>query len=85
MILAYDELFTYEYRLLAASRTIDNLALAVCTPRGAGIWSPSEGHRSWHEVITGSGDVCSYPLHTQITRRNRFQDYIDFDLLLKRF
>jgi predicted amidohydrolase len=70
-------------RLLAGARTIENLAIAVCARNGAGIWVTPEGHHRWEEVVAGPGGVCRYDLDTRRTRFKRFQDQIDFDVLLR--
>ena len=84
LVVAFDEHLTDDKRLLAGVRTIENLAVAGCAPANAGIWLPPEGHQRWEEYVAGPGEVCHCVLDTHRTRQKRFQDNIDFDILLKR-
>jgi hypothetical protein len=84
LLIALDDRLTADRRLLAGVRTIENLAVAGCTPNGAGIWLPPEGHQRWGEQLAGPGAVCRCRLDTHRTRQKRFQDNIDFATLLKR-
>ena len=84
LLVAYHATFTGKNRLLAGVRTIEGLAVAVCTPMGAGIWSPPEGHQRWHEALTETGEICRVQLDTQRIRARTFQDSIDFEVLLNR-
>jgi hypothetical protein len=69
-------------QLLAGTRTIDNLAVAVCTPHQGGIWMTPEGHQRWEEYLTGGDATCRYLLDTNRTRKKRFQDRVDYEVLL---
>ena len=71
-----------EQRLLAGVRTVENLATAVCSADGAGIWSSQEGHQRWGESLAKPGGACHAALDTNRTRAEKFQDNIDFPLLL---
>jgi predicted amidohydrolase len=71
-------------RLLARVRTIENLAVAVCSGSGAGIWMPPEGHRQWVETTATIGQCCHMSIDTGRTRQKRFQDRVDFEVLLGR-
>ena len=71
-----------EQRLLAGVRTVENLTTAVCSTEGAGIWSSQEGHQRWSESLANPGDACRAALDTNRTRAKKFQDNIDFSLLL---
>ena len=73
---------TPESTLLAGVRTIENLAMAVCAPDGAGIWMTPEGHQCWEETIVSGSGACRYHLDTGRTRNKRFQDRVDFKTLL---
>jgi biotin synthase-like enzyme len=70
-------------RLLAGARTINHLATAVCAANGAGIWMRPEGHQRWHEEQAGSGERCTFVLDNSLTRQKKFQDRVDFEILLK--
>jgi predicted amidohydrolase len=70
-------------RLLAGARTIENLAVAVCSGSGAGIWLPPEGHQRWTETTATVGESCHLAIDTRRTRQKRFQDRVDFEVLLR--
>lgn len=84
VVATFDDQLTGDQCLLAGVRTIEHLAVAGCTPTGAGIWLPPDGHQRWQARLAGPGEVCHCALDTHRTRRKRFQDAIDFDLLLRR-
>jgi predicted amidohydrolase len=69
-------------RLLAGVRTIEQLAVAACAPNSAGIWMPPEGHQRWGETSASAGQVCQQDLDVQFLRNKRFQDRVDFEVLL---
>ncbi|MDR2549789.1 MAG: carbon-nitrogen hydrolase family protein [Desulfobulbus sp.] len=70
-------------RLLGGARTIEQTAVAVCTPEGGGIWMPLQGHQRWEEVLAEPGGHCRLAVDTAITRNKRFQDRIDYFTLLR--
>lgn len=84
LIISDAEQFSTEVRLLAGARTINHLAVAICTDNGGGIWMRPEGHRRWQEELTGRAGLCSFVLSTALTRKKRFQDRIDFERLLQK-
>jgi hypothetical protein len=63
-------------------RTIEQLAVAACAPNSAGIWMPPEGHQRWGETRASAGQVCRQDLDVKRLRNKRFQDRIDFRILL---
>jgi predicted amidohydrolase len=69
-------------RLLAGVRTIEQLAVAACAPNSAGIWTLPEGHQRWGETSASAGQVCRQDLDVKRLRSKRFQDRIDFKVLL---
>lgn len=71
-----------EVKLLSGARTINHIAVAVCTRHGGGIWMRPEGHQRWQEKIAHPGERCSFTLDTSLTRQKKFQDRIDFNSLL---
>ncbi|MGQ9749990.1 carbon-nitrogen hydrolase family protein [Desulfosoma sp.] len=83
LMVAYHETFTPEDRLMAAVRTLEGVAVTLCTPKGAGIWTPPEGHQRWGEALAESGEMCHLRLDTQRIRARNFQDSIDFEVLLR--
>jgi hypothetical protein len=82
LAIACERSFSEVDRLLAGARTIDHLAVAVCSLEAAGIWMTPEGHQRWEEHLAGPGESCRYLLDTNRTRKKRFQDRIDFETLL---
>lgn len=71
-----------EWKLLSGARTIENIAVSVCGVNGAGIWTPPQGHERWGEVLAQEGEICFLDFDTSVTRNKRFQDRVDFELLL---
>jgi predicted amidohydrolase len=82
VVLSSDRCLSPVEQLLAGTRTIDNLAVAVCTPHKGGIWMTPEGHQRWEEYLTGGDATCRYLLDTNRTRKKRFQDRVDYEVLL---
>lgn len=74
--------FSENTKLLCGTCTINHLAVACCTPEGAGIWMRPEGHQRWGETLSGKSNWCNFILDTQLTRKKRFQDRIDFNWIL---
>ncbi|MDY0389474.1 MAG: carbon-nitrogen hydrolase family protein [Desulfobulbus oligotrophicus] len=70
-------------RLLAGVRTIEQVAVAVCSPEGAGIWMIPTDHQRWGETLAGPGGSCCCFLDTGKTRVKRFQERIDYSVLLQ--
>ena len=83
IVLLFNHEITPEHHLLADVRTIENIAVAACSLNAAGIWITPERHQRWDQVSAEHGEVCRYPLDTHRTRLKRFQDRIDFDVLLR--
>lgn len=76
--------FSDETKLICGTCTINHLAVACCTPEGAGIWMRPEGHERWGETLSGKSKWCNFILDTSLTRKKRFQDRIDFSRILNR-
>ncbi len=70
--------------LVLAVKCLERLALVVATPDRARICLPPEGHQRWQEEGVQGPGVCRLVLDTTLTRRKRFQDRVDFALLLRR-
>jgi hypothetical protein len=83
LLVAFDQDFTFDNRLMSGVRTIEHISIALSTINGAGIWFPPEGHQEWTEITISPGNLGSYSLDTHRTRRNKFQDRIDFDILFQ--
>ena len=82
--LSIEEKLSSEQKILAPVRTIENLAASVCCCDGAGIWTPPDGHQRWTESLASPGESCHASFDTNRTRSKRFQDSIDFHLLLRK-
>lgn len=74
--------FSLNDQLIAGVRTIDNMAVASAAVNGAGIWMTPEGHQRWQEILAGPNQNCCSLLDTHRTRSKRFQDRVDYQLLL---
>jgi len=83
LVVIFSRLFDETVRLLGGARTIEQAAVAVCSPEGAGIWLPPQGHRRWEEVLAAPGEHCRLVVDTTLTRTKRFQDRIDYATLLQ--
>jgi hypothetical protein len=84
LAIACEKELSADNRLLAGARTIENLAVAVSSGSGAGIWLPPEGHQRWTETTAAIGESCHLAIDTRRTRQKRFQDRVDFEVLLRR-
>ncbi len=83
LAVAFDKEFTSDNCLLSGLRTIEHISIALSTINGAGMWFPPEGHQEWTEITINPGSIGSYSLDSHRTRRNKFQDRIDFDTLFQ--
>ncbi|WP_051554467.1 carbon-nitrogen hydrolase family protein [Desulfobulbus elongatus] len=81
LVVISEHSFSPENRLLSAVRTIDNVATAVCTSTGGGIWMTPEKDQRWEETLAEPGQACCYVLDTHRTRRKHFQDRLDYETL----
>lgn len=83
LLVSSEERLTPRHCLMAGARTIEKVCVAVCAVNEAGIWISPKGHSRWEEHITGPGGENSYTLDTRWTREKKFQDRIDFEVLLR--
>ena len=68
--------------LLARIRSIEQTAILACSPLGSVLCLPPKGHEPWQEWQLGAeGGV--FRLDTHETRQKRFQDRIDYPVLLQ--
>lgn len=72
-----------ENKLLLEVKSVEQIAIAAAGKNCAFICIPPEGHERWKEEEIENG-VCSYTFNTAVTRKKRFQDRVDFELLLRR-
>ena len=69
-------------RLLARIKTTENIAVAVCANNGAALYMPPEGHLLWKKKSFKGTGIFSCEVDTVKTRKKRFQDRVDFELIL---
>ncbi len=73
-------------RMVLGSRSIEQVALAVCSPRMAFVCQPPVGHQRWAEMYSESVDEpCKTTLDIAALRKKNFYDRLDYDLLLGRY
>lgn len=83
LVIMFTQLFNERVCLLGGARTIEQAAVVVSSPQGAGIWMTAEGHQRWGEVLAQRGTYCTTVLESSKTRNKRFQDRIDYRTLLQ--
>lgn len=83
VVLSEDKL-SKESRLLCEIKTIEGVAVAACASKTGLIAMPPVGHYRWEEQIIDGPGVCSYEIDIARMRKKRFQNCIDFELLLKK-
>ena len=71
-------------RQTITARSIDQIYIAVAGNGCAFISEPPESHYPWKEIGADSGGMCIMPLDFTKSRKKRFFDRLDFDLLLRR-
>ncbi|MBF0585341.1 carbon-nitrogen hydrolase [Prosthecochloris sp. N3] len=70
-------------RSVLGSRSIEQVALAVCSPDNAFICKPPVGHYRWEEVhALSASQSCTAELDISLLRNKHFYDRLEFDLLL---
>jgi predicted amidohydrolase len=78
-----EETLDSETRLLSGVKTTERIAVAVCAGNGASVYMIPEAHQRWEEKSIDRAGLCTYELDTSKTRKKRFQERIDYDLLLR--
>lgn len=71
-------------RQIVSSRCLEQVAVALAAATGAHICLPPVGHQRWQEEKIDEAGQCQMVLDTAMTRRKRFQDRVDYALLLRR-
>lgn len=69
-------------RSVLGSRSIEQVALAVCGSDAALICLPPEDHFRWIECYQKGVQGCSFDIDVSSLRKKQFYDRLDFDLLL---
>lgn len=70
--------------LLFGAKAIEQTAIAVAGHNMAFICEPPEGHQPWREEKILEPGICHMDLNSEKTRKKRFLDRVDFELLLKK-
>lgn len=83
LVVLSEERVEADGRLLCQAKSIEGIAVAACASNGALIAMVPRGHEPWEERIMECPGVCSYEIDIARTRKKRFQDRLNFDLLLR--
>ncbi len=83
LVVLSEEKIENDSRLLCAIKTVEKIAVAVCASNGGLVAMVPLGHERWEERSIEGPGVCSYEIDIVRTRKKRFQDRLDFELLLK--
>ncbi|RLB92998.1 MAG: carbon-nitrogen hydrolase [Deltaproteobacteria bacterium] len=70
-------------RLVIGARSVEQVGVAVAGNNRAFICEPPEGHECWREESAVGHGSCTMVLDTGRTRKKRFQDRVNFELLLE--
>jgi predicted amidohydrolase len=82
LVVLSEDRMSPEDMLLSRIKSLTGVAVVVCADNGAEITSVQNVHGNWDRQYLSEPGVCSYTLDTTKTRKKRFQNHIDFDLLL---
>lgn len=83
LVVLSEEKIERDSRLLCEIKTVEKIAVAVCATNGGLVAMVPRGHERWEERSIEGPGVCSYEIDIVRTRKKRFQDRLDFELLLK--
>jgi hypothetical protein len=83
LVVLSEEKIENDSRLLCAIKTVEKIAVAVCASNGGLVAMVPRDHERWEERSVVGPGVCSYEIDIVRTRKKRFQDRLDFELLLK--
>jgi len=83
LVVLSEEKIDSDSRLLCAIKTVEKIAVAVCATNGGLVAMVPRIHERWEERSIEGPGVCSYEIDIVRTRKKRFQDRLDFELLLK--
>ena len=84
LVILSEDRMSPEDLLVSRVKALTGLAVAACSKNGAEITCMLDLHGSCDQRRQYEPGVCSYGLDTSNTRKKRFQNRIDFDLLLKK-
>lgn len=71
-------------RLLLGIKCLERAVVVVAGRNGATICEPPEGHERWQEMMLQGPGVCTASVDTARTRKKRFLDRVDLEVLLRR-
>ncbi len=83
LVVLSEDRMSREALLMSRVKALTGVAVAACARNGSEITCMQDLHGSCDQRQKYSPGVCSYALDTSKTRNKRFQNRIDFDLLLK--
>ena len=84
LVLLSEEKLSKDSRLLCEIKTIEGIAVAACASNGGLVAMTPEGHHRWEERSIEGPGVCSFEIDIARIRKKRFQDRLDFELLLRK-
>ncbi len=84
LVVLSEDTLDSDRRLLCEVKTVENVAVAACASNGALVAMVPRGHERWEEQSVEGPGSCSYTVDIHRTRKKRFQDRLDFELLLRR-
>lgn len=71
-------------RFLLGIKCLERAVVVVVGRNGATICDPPEGHERWRETTLQGPGVCAASVDTARTRKKRFLDRVDLEVLLRR-
>lgn len=71
-------------RLVLGVKCLERVVVAVAANDGATICVPPEGHERWQETMLKEPGICEMVVDTALTRKKRFLDRVDLEVLLRR-
>lgn len=71
-------------RLLLGIKCLERAVVVVAGRNGATICDPPEGHERWRETMLQEPGICAASVDTARTRKKRFLDRVDLEVLLRR-
>lgn len=84
IIVSQAETLDDDTRLLLGIKCLERAVVAVAAPDGATVCEPPEGHERWHETMRREPGIFTACVDTARTRKKRFLDRVDLEVLLRR-
>ena len=73
-----------DLRLILGIKSLERSVVAVAGHNGATICVPPDGHERWRETVRMTPGFCAATVNTTKTRKKRFLDRVDMEVLLRR-